>query len=103
MSLIGKEMAPFSADAYNSSNGEFIEVTDIDLKGKLAVLLVNPAHISLVCPTELEDLQEQYETLKELGAQVYSVSTDTHFVHKAWHDHSEAINKIRYTMIADPS
>src|SRR5699024_1821577 len=103
MSLIGKEMAPFSADAYNSSNGEFIEVTDNDLKGKWAVVLFYPADFSFVCPTELEDLQEQYETLKELGAEVYSVSTDTHFVHKAWHDHSEAINKIRYTMIADPS
>lgn len=103
MSLIGKEIAPFSADAYNSSNGEFIEVTDNDLKGKWAVVLFYPADFSFVCPTELEDLQEQYETLKELGAEVYSVSTDTHFVHKAWHDHSEAINKIRYTMIADPS
>ena len=103
MSLIGKEMAPFTADAYNSSNGEFIEVTDNDLKGKWAVVLFYPADFSFVCPTELEDLQEQYETLKELGAEVYSVSTDTHFVHKAWHDHSEAINKIRYTMIADPS
>lgn len=103
MSLIGKEMAPFSADAYNSSNGEFIEVTDNDLKGKWAVVLFYPADFSFVCPTELEDLQEQYATLKELGAEVFSVSTDTHFVHKAWHDHSEAINKIEYTMIADPS
>src|SRR5699024_10945189 len=100
MSLIGKEMAPFSADAYNSSNGEFIEVTDNDLKGKWAVVLFCPADFSFVCPTELEDLQEQYETLNELGAEVYSVSTDTHFVHKAWHDHSEAINKIRCTTIA---
>src|SRR5699024_9045163 len=103
MSLIGKERTPFSADAYNSSNGEFIEVTDIDLKGKWADVLFYPADFSFVCPSELEDLQEQYKTLKELRSEDYSVSTDTHFVHKAWHDHSEANNKIRYTMIADPS
>lgn len=103
MSLIGKEMESFTADAYNSSNGEFIEVSDNDLKGKWAVVLFYPADFSFVCPTELEDLQDQYAALKELGVEVYSVSTDTHFVHKAWHDHSEAINKIEYTMIADPS
>jgi peroxiredoxin len=56
-----------------------------------------------VCPTELEDLQNNYETLKQLGVEVYSVSTDTHYTHKAWHDSSEAIKKISYFMIGDPS
>ena len=65
--------------------------------------LFYPADFSFVCPTELEDLQDQYASLKELGAEVYSVSTDTHYTHKAWHDHSDAINKIEYIMIADPS
>ena len=103
MSLIGKEIQPFTAQAYNSSNGEFVEVTDENLKGQWSVVLFYPADFSFVCPTELEDLQENYAALKELGVEAYSVSTDTEFVHKAWHDHSEAINKIEYTMIADPS
>ena len=62
-----------------------------------------PSRFSFVCPTELEDLQGQYAALKELGTEVYSVSTDTHYTHKAWHDHSDAISKIEYIMVADPS
>lgn len=101
MSLIGKKVQPFSADAYH--NGKFITVTDQDLIGKWSIFCFYPADFSFVCPTELEDLQNQYETLKSLGVEVYSVSTDTHYVHKAWHDHSEAISKIEYIMIGDPS
>ena len=67
------------------------------------VVCFYPADFSFVCPTELEDLQNQYAKLQELGVNVYSVSTDTHFVHKAWHDHSDAISKLEYSMIGDPS
>ncbi len=103
MSQIGKEVETFKAQAYNAKTDEFIEVTEEDFKGKWNIVCFYPADFSFVCPTELEDLQNQYATLKELGAEVYSVSTDTHFVHKAWHDHSDAISKIEYVMIGDPS
>ncbi|EOS54241.1 alkyl hydroperoxide reductase subunit C [Paenibacillus barengoltzii] len=101
MSLIGKEVLPFKAQAYH--NGKFIEVTNEDFKGKWSVVCFYPADFTFVCPTELEDLQDQYATLKELGVEVYSVSTDSHFVHKAWHDSSEAIGKVTYIMIGDPT
>ncbi|AJQ26567.1 alkyl hydroperoxide reductase subunit C [Pelosinus fermentans] len=101
MSLIGTEVKPFKAQAYH--NGKFVEVTEEALKGKWSVVLFYPADFTFVCPTELEDLQNQYATLKELGVEVYSVSTDTHFTHKAWHDSSETIKKITYIMIGDPS
>lgn len=101
MSLIGKEVQPFLAQAYQ--NGEFISVSEETFKGKWSVLCFYPADFTFVCPTELEDLQNQYATLKDLGVEVYSCSTDTHFTHKAWHDHSPAISKIEYVMIGDPS
>ncbi|RAP77544.1 alkyl hydroperoxide reductase subunit C [Paenibacillus montanisoli] len=101
MSLIGKEVQPFKAQAYQ--NGNFIEVTEANFKGQWSVVCFYPADFTFVCPTELGDLQDQYETLKSLGVEVYSVSTDTHFTHKAWHDHSETIGKIEYIMIGDPS
>jgi len=101
MSLIGTEVKPFTAEAYH--NGKFITVTEQDFKGKWSVVCFYPADFTFVCPTELEDLQNNYEKLKELGAEVYSVSTDTHYTHKAWHDTSEAIKKITYIMIGDPS
>ncbi|HEO8420364.1 MULTISPECIES: alkyl hydroperoxide reductase subunit C [unclassified Niallia] len=101
MSIIGREVAPFKAQAFQK--GEFIEVTEENLKGKWSIFCFYPADFTFVCPTELEDLQNEYATLKNLGVEVYSVSTDTHFTHKAWHDHSDAIGKIEYIMIGDPT
>lgn len=103
MSLIGKEVEAFNTEAYNPKTGEFINVTDESMKGNWSVVCFYPADFTFVCPTELEDLQDQYATLQDLGVEVFSVSCDTHFVHKAWHDHSDAISKIQYTMIGDPS
>lgn len=101
MSLIGKEVEPFTAQAYR--NGEFLDVTDEDFKGHWSVVCFYPADFTFVCPTELEDLQDQYPALQELGVEVFSVSRDSHFTHKAWHDTSDAIGKITYTMIGDPA
>ncbi|MCM3123619.1 alkyl hydroperoxide reductase subunit C [Mesobacillus sp. AQ2] len=101
MALIGTQVLPFTANAFH--NGEFITVSEENFKGKWSVVVFYPADFTFVCPTELEDMQNEYATLKEMGAEVYSVSTDTHFTHKAWHDHSEAISKIEYIMIGDPS
>ncbi len=101
MSLINKEVEEFSVTAFHDE--DFINVTKEDLKGKWSVFFFYPADFTFVCPTELEDLQNNYEKFKEIGCEIYSVSTDTHFVHKAWHDHSEKIKKITYPMIADPT
>ena len=101
MSLINTEIKPFKAQAFKQ--GKFIEVTEADLKGKWSVVVFYPADFTFVCPTELEDLADKYEEFKKLGVEIYSVSTDTHFSHKAWHDTSEAIKKVNYTMLADPT
>ena len=101
MSLINTEIKPFKANAYQ--NGKFIEVTDAALKGHWSVVVFYPADFTFVCPTELEDLADHYAEFKKLGVEVYSVSTDTHFSHKAWHDTSEAIGKVQYVMIGDPT
>lgn len=101
MSLIGTQVKEFKASAFQ--NGNFIDVTEEDFKGHWSVVCFYPADFTFVCPTELEDLQDNYEALKKLGVEVYSVSTDTHFTHKAWHDSSETIKKIQYIMIGDPS
>lgn len=101
MSLIGKEIEEFNAKAFHQ--GEFIDVSSENFKGKWSVVCFYPADFTFVCPTELEDLQDQYKTLQDLDVEVYSVSTDTHFTHKAWHDSSDAIGKIEYIMIGDPT
>ena len=102
MSLIGKKIENFTAQAYQ--NEEFREVNfEKDFLGKWNVVVFYPADFTFVCPTELEDLENHREELEKLGFNVYSVSTDTHFTHKAWHDHSEAIGKVKYTMIGDPT
>ncbi len=101
MSLINTEVKPFNATAFK--NGEFIEVSEQDLKGKWSVVFFYPADFTFVCPTELEDLADHYEEFQKLGVEVYGVSTDTHFAHKAWHDTSEAIGKVKYPLIGDPT
>ena len=101
MAVIDTEMKPFSTTAYKS--GKFVDVTDADVKGKYAIFFFYPADFTFVCPTELEDMAEKYAEFKKLGAEVVSVSTDTKFTHKAWHDHSEAIRKISFPMLADPT
>lgn len=102
MSLINTKIKPFNATAYH--NGKFVEnITEETLKGKWSVLVFYPADFTFVCPTELEDLAENYAEFQKLGVEVYSVSTDTHFSHKAWHDTSEAIGKVQYPMLADPT
>ncbi|KZY31459.1 peroxiredoxin [Oleiphilus sp. HI0081] len=99
--MINKSIPEFTAQAFH--NGEFKEVTTEDVKGKWAIFLFYPADFTFVCPTELEDMAKHYEELQKLGVEVYSVSTDTHFTHKAWHDTSEAIGTINYPMIGDPT
>jgi peroxiredoxin (alkyl hydroperoxide reductase subunit C) len=101
MALIGSTIKPFTATAFKE--GKFVQVTDADTKGKWAVFFFYPADFTFVCPTELEDLADNYAAFQKMGVEVYSVSTDTHFSHKAWHDTSPAIGKIDYTMLGDPS
>ncbi len=101
MSIIGTQLKPFTTQAYRQ--GKFIEVSDADVTGKWAVFFFYPADFTFVCPTELEDLADNYAAFQKMGVEVYSVSTDTHFSHKAWHDTSPAIGKIDYTMLGDPS
>ncbi len=101
MSLINTQVKPFKATAYQT--GKFFEVTDQTLKGKWSVLVFYPADFTFVCPTELEDLAEQQAEFDKLGVSVYGVSTDTHFAHKAWADTSDAIKKVKYALIGDPT
>ncbi|MEM9530597.1 MAG: alkyl hydroperoxide reductase subunit C [Pseudomonadota bacterium] len=101
MALINTEIKPFTASAYKQ--GKFIDVSSDDLKGKWSVFFFYPADFTFVCPTELGDIADHYEEFQSRGVEIYSVSTDTHFTHKAWHDASETIAKIQYTMIGDPT
>ena len=101
MALLNTEIKPFKATAFH--NGSFVEVSDEDLRGKWSVVFFYPADFTFVCPTELADLAEAYEDFKTLGVEIYSVSTDTHFTHKAWHEASDTIAKVQYPMVGDPT
>ena len=101
MSLINKEVNDFSVQAF--WNNDFQTVTKADILGKWSVFFFYPADFTFICPTELEDLAEKYEEFKKIGCEIYAVSCDSHFVHKAWHVASERIKKIQYPMLADPT
>ncbi|QGG95412.1 alkyl hydroperoxide reductase subunit C [Actinomarinicola tropica] len=99
--LVNSEIQPFTATAFKG--GEFVEVSDADLKGKWSVVFFYPADFTFVCPTELGDLADNYAEFQRLGVEIFSVSTDTHFTHKAWHETSDTIGKVQYAMIGDPT
>ncbi len=101
MSLINTEVQPFKAQAFK--NGEFITVTDADLKGKWSVLIFMPAAFTFNCPTEIEDAAEHYGEFEKAGAKVFIVTTDTHFSHKVWHETSPAVGKARFALVGDPT
>ena len=99
--LIGHKVEDFKVQAYHQ--GDFKEVTLQDTKGHWSIFFFYPADFTFVCPTELVDMAEKYDQFQAMGVEIYSVSTDSHFVHKAWHDASESIRKIKYPMLADPT
>ena len=101
MSLINKEISEFCVQAYH--NKAFKEVKKEDVLGRWSIFFFYPADFTFVCPTELEDLADKYPEFQATGCEVYSVSCDTHYVHKAWHDASDRIRKIGYPMLADPT
>ena len=101
MSMINREIGDFSVQAFH--NDEFKTVTKGDVLGHWSVFFFYPADFTFVCPTELEDLGALYGKFQEAGCEIYSVSCDTHFVHKAWHDASENIKQLPYPMLADPT
>lgn len=100
MSQIGKEIIDFKVEAF--VNEEFRTITKQDVLGKWSVFFFYPADFTFVCPTELQDLADKYADFQAAGCEIYAVSCDTHFVHKAWHDNSAAIKEVKYPMLGDP-
>ncbi|HWP11574.1 MAG TPA: alkyl hydroperoxide reductase subunit C, partial [Ramlibacter sp.] len=101
MSLINTQIMPFQATAYHE--GQFVPVSQENFKGKWSVVVFYPADFTFVCPTELGDLADHYDEFRRLGVEIYGVSTDTHFTHKAWHDTSDTIGRVRFPLVGDPS
>ena len=101
MSLINTQVQPFKANAFK--DGKFIEVTDKDLQGKWSVVIFMPAAFTFNCPTEIEDAAEHYGEFQKAGAEVYIVTTDTHFSHKVWHETSPAVGKAKFALVGDPT
>ena len=101
MSIINTTIQPFKTTAFQ--NGKFIEVSDQTLKGKWSVLIFMPAAFTFNCPTEVEDAADNYAAFKDAGAEVYIVTTDTHFSHKVWHETSPAVGKARFPLVGDPT
>jgi len=101
MVKVGEKVENFELDAFHENKTKKIKLSDY--KGKWLVLLFYPADFTFICPTELSEAADNYEEFKKLNAEIMSVSTDTTFVHKAWHDTSESIKKIQYPMLADPT
>ncbi len=100
-SLINTEVKPFKVTAFH--NSKFIDVTEANLKGKWSVVIFMPAAFTFNCPTEVEDAADHYAEFQKVGAEVYIVTTDTHFSHKVWHETSPAVSKAKFPLLGDPT
>ncbi|RYH45065.1 MAG: peroxiredoxin [Alcaligenaceae bacterium] len=105
MSLINTQVQPFKTTAFvnRDGKGDFVEVTEANLKGKWSVLIFMPAAFTFNCPTEIEDAADNYAEFQKAGAEVYIVTTDTHFSHKVWHETSDAVGKAKFPLVGDPT
>ena len=101
MSMINTQVHPFKATAFHA--GEFVPVADETLKGKWSVLIFMPAAFTFNCPTEVEDAANNYAEFQKANAEVYIVTTDTHFSHKVWHETSPAVGKAQFPLVGDPT
>ena len=101
MSLINTTVLPFKTTAFKQ--GKFVDITEKDLQGKWSVLIFMPAAFTFNCPTEVEDAADNYAEFQKLGAEVYIVTTDTHFSHKVWHETSPAVGKSKFFLVGDPT
>ncbi|MEW6695566.1 Alkyl hydroperoxide reductase subunit C [Tepidimonas thermarum] len=101
MSIINTQVPAFKAQAFH--NGKFVEITEQSLKGHWSVLIFMPAAFTFNCPTEVEDAADNYAEFQKLGAEVYVITTDTHFSHKVWHETSPAVGKARFPLVGDPT
>ncbi len=101
MSLINTQVQPFKAQAFH--NGKFVEITEANMQGKWSVVIFMPAAFTFNCPTEVEDAAENYAEFQKAGAEVYIVTTDTHFSHKVWHETSPAVGKAKFALVGDPT
>ncbi len=101
MLKVGDTIPEITADAYVEDDIRKVNLSDY--RGKWLVLLFYPADFTFVCPTELAEAADALNDFKKEGAELVSVSTDTAYVHKAWHDQSESIKRIKYPMLADPT
>jgi len=101
MSLINTPVPAFKTQAFH--NGKFVEVSNESMKGKWSVVIFMPAAFTFNCPTEVEDAADNYAEFQKLGAEVYIVTTDTHFSHKVWHETSPAVGKAKFQLVGDPT
>ena len=101
MALVDKKVKPFKLNAFKPGAEDFVTVSSDDLNGKWSIFFFYPADFTFVCPTELGDLADNYDEFQNLGVEIYAVSTDSHWTHKAFHKSSDVVSKVQYTMISD--
>lgn len=98
---IGDTLPELELDVFYQGKDQ--KLYSADYEGKWQIYFFYPADFTFVCPTELEELADMYSAFQEEDAEIFSVSTDTVYVHKAWKDHSKAIGKVEFPMVADPT
>jgi len=97
--VIGKTIPFRSFEAYY--NGKITTINLADYKGKWIILFFYPADFTFVCPTELKEMSDYYSDFKKEEAKIFSISTDSPYVHKAWLKDNSLLKNIKFPMLSD--
>jgi len=99
MAEVGRKVSDFEAKALHAGKEKNVKLSDY--AGRWVIVFFYPKDFTFICPTELEEMAEYYDKFKKLNTEVLSVSVDTVEVHKAWHDTSKAVGKVKFPMLSD--
>mgnify|MGYP001120470872 CR=1 FL=1 len=104
-SIVGKKAPDFEVMGYFKGELRTFKLSDYTGKGKWVYLLFYPLDFTFVCPTEVLSFSKHAAEFEKRGCQVFGVSVDSQFVHKAWVD-SKAEDgglggSLNYPLLAD--
>ncbi|HOP62114.1 MAG TPA: redoxin domain-containing protein [Spirochaetota bacterium] len=83
--------------------GEIKEIDLKDYRGKWMILFFYPADFTFVCPTELKELSDYYSDFTGAGAEIFAISTDSAYVHRAWQKDNVLLKNVKFPMLSDRS
>ncbi|MGC8730258.1 MAG: peroxiredoxin [Candidatus Micrarchaeia archaeon] len=98
---VGEKIPEIKAKAYFPKTDSIEEVMLPSKEKKWTILTFYPGDFTFVCATDIEELMKRYEDFKKNNAEIYTISTDSIYSHKAWVETSPRVKLSAIPMLED--